>query len=84
MNRRDFLIRSGGITASLLLGGCDSFFRRAISVPPVQLGLIDVHSHLFNGSDLPTVRFIKIVVLEHYPKQAIRALESKMPTRWMG
>jgi predicted TIM-barrel fold metal-dependent hydrolase len=33
--------------------------------------LIDVHCHLFNATDLPARRFIKIVVLEHYPPQGV-------------
>lgn len=41
--------------------------------PPARItGLVDIHCHVFNGSDIPAVRFIKIVALEHYPRQAAK------------
>jgi hypothetical protein len=36
--------------------------------------LIDVHCHLFNATDLPARRFIKIVFLQHYPVQGSERL----------
>jgi predicted TIM-barrel fold metal-dependent hydrolase len=36
--------------------------------------LIDVHSHVFNGSDLPAEKFIKIVFLDLYPRPGIERL----------
>jgi predicted TIM-barrel fold metal-dependent hydrolase len=77
MNRRDFLTGAIGLAGSVLLGAC-----RTVTPPsdgPIQSILIDVHTHLFNGSDLPTVRFIKIVVLKHYPRQAIKTLDIDDP-----
>ncbi len=43
--------------------------------------LIDAHCHLFNGSDLPMVRFVSQVVLKAYPEQSRpRILEVEDPT----
>jgi predicted TIM-barrel fold metal-dependent hydrolase len=41
--------------------------------------LIDVHAHVFNASDLPVVRFIKIVFIKHYPKEAVSVLNIDDP-----
>ena len=59
--------------------GCVSADAHPPTSVPRETALIDVHNHLFNGSDLPTVRFIKIVVLAHYPKQSIRTLDIDDP-----
>lgn len=61
--------------AMLLLAACTGTRAQPGAVPPVRSRLIDVHNHVFNGSDLPTVRFIKIVILKHYPKQAVKVLD---------
>jgi predicted TIM-barrel fold metal-dependent hydrolase len=37
--------------------------------------VIDAHCHLFNASDLPTVRFLKRVILQKYPKEAVSVLD---------
>jgi hypothetical protein len=36
--------------------------------------LIDVHTHLFNATDIPPRSFLKIVVLDHYPEQGTERL----------
>lgn len=82
-SRRFFLASTAALTGSLLVDGCALL--RGQSNPgiaqatPNSLPLIDVHNHIFNGSDLPTVRFIKIVVLQHYPQQARRVLDIDDP-----
>ncbi|MDB5872206.1 MAG: amidohydrolase 2 protein [Ramlibacter sp.] len=77
MKRREFMMATGMGTA-LLAGGCETGPGLA-PLPPSKLQLIDVHSHVFNASDLPAVRFIKIVFLKHYPKQALRVLDIDDP-----
>jgi predicted TIM-barrel fold metal-dependent hydrolase len=36
--------------------------------------LVDVHCHVFNATDLPARRFLKIVFLDHYPEQGTERL----------
>jgi len=78
MKRRDLVI-SASAGAALALGGC----RTLHSQPSVPTGprpaLVDIHSHVFNASDLPAVRFIKIVFLKHYPKEAVSVLSIDDP-----
>lgn len=80
MDRREALRFIAGALGGLL-GGC----RLGGTEPPhpapvpVRSNVIDVHCHFFNGSDLPTVRFIKIVMLHHYPRQAIQTLDIRDP-----
>lgn len=78
MKRRDILRAAAGAASALFVGACNAAQPKQ-STAPVQTRLIDVHTHLFNASDLPTVRFIKIVVLKHYPRQATRVLEIQDP-----
>ena len=61
LGRRMFLGRSAAGWAGLALGGC----ARPAPAPPVEpLGFaIDVHSHVFNALDVPTVGFIEQVFL---------------------
>lgn len=74
MKRRELM--SGTFAgAALFLSGCRGTRAQTGPPPPIRSQLIDVHNHVFNGSDLPTVRFIKIVVLKHYPKQAVKVLD---------
>ncbi len=75
MNRREAITSCGGLLAGAWLGGCDLFKSRPGPPEPAVSALIDVHCHLFNGSDLPTVRFIKVVLLHHYPSQGVRTLD---------
>lgn len=72
MDRRQVLRAGAGIFGGLLLEGCP--LRTPSDPPPAARisGLVDVHCHVFNGSDIPTVRFIKIVTLQHYPRQAAK------------
>lgn len=74
MKRRE-LVTGAGAGAMMMLAGCNATGGQSGPLPPVRSRLIDVHNHIFNGSDLPTVRFIKIVVLKHYPKQAVKVLD---------
>jgi predicted TIM-barrel fold metal-dependent hydrolase len=79
MNRRDVVFSTGALLLGSPLLGCVTVRANPAPSVPRETGLIDVHTHLFNGSDLPTVRFIKIVVLKHYPKQSIRTLDIDDP-----
>ena len=45
-----------------------------LAAPVAPNNLIDVHCHLFNATDLPARRFIKIVFLQHYPVQGSERL----------
>lgn len=76
MKRRDVIL-AGASSGLMVLGGCAN--GQSVTSTGPALPLIDVHTHIFNGSDLPTVRFIKIVVLKHYPKQALKTLDIDDP-----
>lgn len=81
MNRRGLL---AGASATFGLVGCTwppSLGSGGPTNPsgPIGARLIDVHCHLFNGSDLPTVRFIKTVYLGHYRKQGVQTLDIEDP-----
>src|SRR5882757_4534745 len=41
---------------------------------PSQPQLIDAHCHVFNATDLPARRFLKIVIGERYPVQGVGRL----------
>lgn len=41
---------------------------------PPHPQLIDAHCHVFNATDLPARRFLKIVIGEHYPVQGVGRL----------
>jgi predicted TIM-barrel fold metal-dependent hydrolase len=79
MKRRVLLTGSLGAAAALLLKGCESGPARPGPAAPHIANVVDVHCHIFNGSDLPSVRFMKIVVLQHYPKQSVRTLDITDP-----
>ncbi|UTS87701.1 amidohydrolase family protein [Rhizobium anhuiense] len=70
MDRREFL-RFGAVAATGIVTGCG---RDGLPLPPptggVKSELIDAHCHLFNGADLPMVRFVSQVVLKAYPEQS--------------
>lgn len=79
MNRRGLL---AGASATIGLAGCSWPSLRhdgAVATVSARGKLIDVHCHLFNGSDLPTVRFIKTVYLSHYRRQGIQTLDIEDP-----
>lgn len=40
----------------------------------VSSSLIDVHAHVFNASDLPVEKFLKIVILDLYPQPGVQRL----------
>lgn len=75
MDRREVLKAAVGLAATNWLGGCNSDLPAIGTAELTVMPLIDAHCHLFNGSDLPTVRFIKIVILHNYPQQGIRTLD---------
>lgn len=69
MKRRDLMLL---VSASTIIAACDPISRMVPHTSSRQRPmLIDVHAHVFNASDLPAVRFIKIVFLKHYPKQQL-------------
>lgn len=81
MNRRH-LLALGAISPVLGLAGCQP--RVTDPEGPVVFSagarpLIDVHTHLFNASDLPVVRFVKHVVLSRYPSQVRATLDIRNP-----
>lgn len=77
MNRRELMLFVGAGTA---LAGCGCASQLVASAPDgLRPPLIDIHAHVFNASDLPTVRFIKIVFLKHYPKEAVSVLSIDDP-----
>lgn len=84
MNRREALLTLSGLFAGFFIEGCDPPFPKRKSGVQTISKLIDVHCHLFNGSDLPTVRFIKVVILSHYPKQGIKTLDIRDPDAMDG
>lgn len=69
ITRRDTLfmaLASGGI---VLVPGCAGTAQPYPDIP-VEGGAIDVHCHLFNGTDLPVTRFLSQVVLAENEPQA--------------
>lgn len=72
MKRRDLVV-AGGLGGALLASGCTTSMAQPGAGGPRPM-LIDIHSHIFNASDLPIERFIKIVFLKHYPKQAVSVM----------
>lgn len=79
MDRRGFL-RFGAVMTTGLAGGC-AWAERPIpgddSGP--EIDLIDAHCHVFNGSDLPMVRFVTQVVFKNYPEESKpRIMESTL------
>jgi len=77
MKRRDLLASGAG--AALTITGCATAQRPAGVPDGTRPRLIDVHSHVFNASDLPSERFIRVVFLEHYPKQAVSVMNIDDP-----
>lgn len=77
MKRRYLLGNGAGV--AIALSGCATA-RQPVGAPDgTRPRLIDVHSHVFNASDLPSERFIRIVFLKHYPKQAISVMNIDDP-----
>lgn len=80
MKRREFVAASASLTSIVLLPGCNWWHERPdYDFPVPTASLIDAHCHVFNGSDLPSVRFLKIVVAKAYPKEAVRVLDIDDP-----
>lgn len=61
-----------GMALTSLLAGCDR--NGPVSAVAVN-GLIDAHCHLFNESDLPTVRFLGKVFLHQHDPVSLREVE---------
>ena len=80
MKRRELLAGGAGLVALAALPSCaDQSIVRCTRTLPVVSSLIDAHCHIFNGSDLASVRFIKIAIMQNYPRQAIRVLDIEDP-----
>lgn len=85
MKRRELI--AGGISLAplLLLSGCKPELVRCRAAPlSPTAGIVDAHCHIFNGRDLPTVRFIEIVILKAYPKEAVAVLDIEDPDALTG
>ena len=63
--RRDSLRLGGGALAALALPNCTGQ-RLKLPPRPITGNLIDVHCHLFNGTDLPVATFLTRLVLPTY------------------
>jgi len=78
MKRRDLVV-SAGASGAITLAGC-AHLKSAPAMPDGSRPLlIDVHAHVFNASDLAVERFIKIVFIKHYPKEAVSVLNIDDP-----
>ncbi len=77
-DRRDILKRGATLTGVMSLPGCASL----LSSPILPQGVpgIDVHTHVFNASDLPVKRFITITMLGDHRDRELADL-SKASTR---
>ncbi|PQV57413.1 amidohydrolase family protein [Defluviimonas denitrificans] len=66
--RRAFSFGLAG-TALLKVPGCDG---GPVANPALGVGAVDIHSHIFNGRDLPAVGFLRQVVIRdpHTPPDA--------------
>jgi predicted TIM-barrel fold metal-dependent hydrolase len=69
--RRD-LVKSLALLALDPLIGCES--AAPSSRQPATSSLIDVHAHVFNASDLPAEKFIRVVILDLYPQPGVQQL----------
>lgn len=76
MNRRAVLLGLPSLGTTPWLAGC-TLNPPAPSGPfPTKIrDVVDAHCHLFNGRDLPTIRFLRQVVFKLYPKDGIRTLD---------
>lgn len=61
-----------GVVLAPLLASCDA--KAPLSAAKIN-GLIDTHCHLFNESDLPTVRFLGKVFLHKHDPVSLRGVE---------
>lgn len=68
-NRRETIL---GMSAASLAVPAAAF---AYARPPTAGALVDVHCHVFNASDLPATRFLKIVFLEMHREEAAPSLD---------
>jgi predicted TIM-barrel fold metal-dependent hydrolase len=72
MRRRDFLHLISRLPAASLACALPPGF--AVAQPSAARRLIDVHAHVFNATDLPARRFLKIVFLHLHPQQGVERL----------
>jgi uncharacterized protein Usg len=68
--RRQFLKMLVALAAAVLTRSSIGAQRQSTSALP----LVDIHCHVFNATDLPARRFLKIVFLDHYPEQGTERL----------
>ncbi len=59
--RRNFMFGFGAAIAGISLTGCERVKR--FFQPEVPSSAIDIHTHIFNGRDVPAVGFLKQVIL---------------------
>lgn len=69
ITRRDTLFLALAGSGIALMPGCAGTTEPFPDIP-VEGGAIDVHCHLFNGTDLPVTRFLSQVVLAEHEPQA--------------
>lgn len=77
MRRRDFIKRAT-ISSATLASGCGLDQLNSGTSGAGQM-FVDAHCHVFNASDLPTVRFLRQVVFKRYPKQTLMRLGVRDP-----
>src|SRR6516225_375139 len=68
--RRD-LLKSLAMLALNPLIGCEC---TPPENQPITSSLIDVHAHVFNASDLPVEKFLRVVILDLYPQPGVQRL----------
>ena len=78
MKRRDLMLCAGA-SGALAMGGCAHSQPAPAAPDGSRPPLIDIHAHVFNASDLPVVRFVKVVFIKHYPKEAVSVLNIDDP-----
>ncbi|WP_028466003.1 amidohydrolase family protein [Nisaea denitrificans] len=79
IDRRQVLALSGGLAATATLPACIYDSKELEASEPAVLKIVDAHAHIFNASDLPSIRFLKIVFLERYPELIPQAVDLEDP-----
>lgn len=69
VTRRDTLRLGGGALATLALPACTGA-PQSYPAAPITGPLVDVHAHLFNGTDVPVTTFLTRLVLKSYDEKA--------------
>jgi predicted TIM-barrel fold metal-dependent hydrolase len=67
LNKRQFLQSAAMGLGAIALDGCE--IEPPLPTVPVDGYIVDTHCHLFNGTDIPIIRFLRDIVLkDHDPK----------------